>query len=167
MEQKELSSMKQLRIDRGVTQSHLAARLGINQAALSRLENRADISVSMLKSLVEALGGKLHLSAEFVDTTIDLSGFTSNERLEDLRALVNQHCGIHPMPPERASDEFRVRTVDESLVTLEKLSNHQVLEIPIRRVLEVLPATSTKPPTIVLRGRLDWSANEKLWRFTL
>jgi transcriptional regulator with XRE-family HTH domain len=167
MERTELPSMKQLRIDRGVTQSHLAGRLGINQAALSRLENRDDVSVSMLKSLVEALGGKLRLSAEFADVTIDLSGFTGNEKLEDLRALVNHHCVIHPMPPERASDEFLVRTVDESLVTLEKLSNHQILEIPIRRVLEVLPATSSNVPTIVLRGSLHWSANEKLWRLAL
>ena len=71
------------------------------------------------------------------------------------------------MPPEGAADLFLVRKVDESLVELEKLSNGQLLEIPIRRVLEILPRTSTMAPTIVLRGSLKWSAHEKLWRVAL
>ena len=159
--------MKDLRTERGVTQAHLASRLAIHQTALSRLESRPDVSVSMLKSFVEALGGKLEIAAVFRDSSIHLTGFADNPSFADLQALLNQQCCIHPMPPERGDDRFLVRKVDESLVELEKLSNRQVLEIPLRRVLEVLPATSSTPPMIVLRGSLKWSAHEKLWRVSL
>ena len=71
------------------------------------------------------------------------------------------------MPEDRATDLFLVRRVDESLAELEKISNHQLVEIPIRRVLEVQAETSATPPTIVLRGGLRWSAHEKLWKVVL
>ena len=167
MEQKQMPTLKDLRVERGVTQAHLAARLGIHQAALSRLEARTEISTAMLKSFVEALGGKLAVTAVFPDTTIAITGFSETPALSDLQMLVSHQCCIHPMPPERAGDRFIVRNVDESLIELQKLSNHQLLEVPVRRVLEVLPKTSTAPATIVLRGRLDWSAHEKLWRVSL
>jgi hypothetical protein len=71
----------------------------------------------------------------------------------------------------RRSYSFVVRGeewfADDSLVELQKSSNQQVIEIPVRRVFEVLPETSVSPPTIVLRGSLKWSANEKLWRVSL
>lgn len=159
--------MKDLRTERGVTQMHLASRLGIHQTALSRLEGRTDVSVSMLKSYVEALGGKLEINAIFPDATMMLARIADMQPLEELRALEWKQCFIHPMPPERANDRFLVRRVDDSLVELEKLSNHQVVEIPIRRVLEVLPATSDGVPTIVLRGSMKWSAHDKLWRVSL
>jgi transcriptional regulator with XRE-family HTH domain len=167
MDRKELPTLKDLRTERGVTQAHLASRLGIHQTALSRLESRTGVSVSMLKSVVEALGGKLEITAAFPDAAISLDKLADTPTLGDLQALVLQQCCIYPMPPERATDRFMVRSVDESLVELEKLSNMQVLQIPLRRVLEVLPATSSAPPTIVLRGSLKWSAHEELWRIAL
>jgi transcriptional regulator with XRE-family HTH domain len=168
MKREESPTLKDLRTGRGLTQAHLATRLGIHQTALSRLEARADISVSMLKSYVEALGGKLEINAVFPDAAVSLSRIAEVQHLEELHALEWQQCCIHPMPPERAADRFLVKRVDDSLIELEKLSNGQVLEIPIRRVLEVLPATSSVPVrTIILRGSLKWSANEKLWRVSL
>jgi transcriptional regulator with XRE-family HTH domain len=167
MELKDLPTLKELRADRGSTQAHLAARLGLNQAVLSRLESRADLSVSMLRSYIEALGGKLQLTAQFPDASITLSGLTSTEIREDLRALVNQQCYLHPMPADRKTDRFMLRRVDDALIEVEKLSNMQYLEIPIRRVLEVLPATTWEPATIVLRGKLEWTAHQKLWKMAL
>jgi transcriptional regulator with XRE-family HTH domain len=167
VEPKDLQTLKELRSDRGSTQAHLAMRLGLNQAALSRLESRADLSVSMLRSYVEALGGSLELTAVFQDARITLSGLTSTETREDLLALLNQQCYLHPMPDDRKTDLFLVSRVDEALIEVQKLSNAQRLEIPIRRVLEVLPATSPNLPTIVLRGKLEWSAHQKLWKMAL
>jgi hypothetical protein len=43
------------------TQAAIAAVLGVKQLAVSRLEHRADIHFSSLRSYVEALGGSLHL----------------------------------------------------------------------------------------------------------
>jgi hypothetical protein len=139
----------------------------LNQAALSRLESRADLSVSMLRSCVEALGGRLEVTAVFPDASITLSCLTSTETREDLRALVNQQCYLQLMPEDHETDRFMVGHVDDALVKLLKLSNAQYAEIPIRRVFEVLPATSQAPATIVLRGKLEWSAHQKLRKMVL
>jgi transcriptional regulator with XRE-family HTH domain len=167
MDRKELPTLKDLRTERGITQAHLASRLGIHQAALSRLEGRSDVSVSMLKSFVEALGGKLQIAAVFPNAAVSLDKLADTPTVGDLQTLVLQQCYIHPMPPDRATDRFMIRRLDESLLELEKLSNRQIVEIPVRRVLEVLPATSSGLPTIVLRGSLQWSAHEKLWKVAL
>ena len=167
METKDLPTLKELRSERGSTQAFLATRLGFNQAVLSRLESRADLSVSMLRSYVEALGGRLEIAALFPDARVTLSGLTSTEIREDLRALVNQQCYLHPMPEDHKTDRFMLSHVDEALIKVQKLSNAQYVEIPIRRVFEVLPATSQVPATIVLRGKLEWSAHQKLWKMVL
>lgn len=166
-EPRDLATLKDLRTARNATQAQLAARLGIHQTALSRLEGRSDITMSMLKSFIEALGGKLRLAAVFPDATFSLGKLAENPTWSDLRALEWKQCRISPMPEERADDLFLVRCVGESLLELEKISNRQMVEIPIRRVLEVQPATSTVPTTIVLRGGLRWSAHEKLWKVVL
>lgn len=162
-----MPTMKELRIQRGATQADLAGRLGLTQATLCRLESKEDVTVGRLRSYVEALGGTLELMAVFPDASFKLSGLTNVETRDELRALVYKECRLHPMPEGRKDDRFLVRRVDDALVEIQKRSNSQLLEFPIRRVLEVLPATSWEPATIVLRGRLEWSANKKLWDFVL
>jgi transcriptional regulator with XRE-family HTH domain len=167
MESKDIPTLKDLRADRGATQSDIAARLAMSQAALSRIESRGDLTVSMLRSYVEALGGKLQLAAVFSDASITLSGLTGTETRDELLALVNHQCYIRPMPEDRKLDPFFVRRVDEALVEVEKVSNGQHLEIPIRRVLEVFPKTPSTLGMIVLRGKLEWSAHQKLWKIAV
>lgn len=167
MEHHNPATLKDLRTARNATQAQLAGRLGIHQTALSRLEGRSDISISMLKSFIEALGGKLRIAAVFPDATFTLGKLAENPTWSDLRSLEWKQCRLSPMPEDRADDLFLVRRVDESLLELEKISNHQLVEIPIRRVLEVQPETSAAPTTIVLRGGLRWSAHEKLWKIAL
>lgn len=53
-----------------LTQEELAARLGIQQAAVSKLEHRTDTTVSTLRGAIEAMGGKLELFAHFPDNTV-------------------------------------------------------------------------------------------------
>jgi transcriptional regulator with XRE-family HTH domain len=161
-------TLQELRTHRGLKQAEVAARLSMQQAALSKLESRKDLYVSMLRGFIEALGGKMEIHALFPNEKIVVAGLDKSSVQESLRGLVNHLCRIHPMPPDRSEDQFRVSAVDESgNVTVEKLSNHQSLEIPVRRVLEVLPATSTTPPTIVLHGSIAWSAHRQLWNFVL
>lgn len=57
--------LQQLRKIAGVTQEDLATKLEITQAALSKLENRADVHVSTMRQYVEALGAKLQINAAF------------------------------------------------------------------------------------------------------
>ena len=50
--------LARLRKLQGLTQTELAGRLKIKQAAVSRMEGRADIKVSNLIRYLEALGGQ-------------------------------------------------------------------------------------------------------------
>ena len=60
-------SLRDLRKALRRTQSHVASDLGINQENVSRIERRTDLLISTLSGYVEAMGGKLHLVAEFPD----------------------------------------------------------------------------------------------------
>ena len=57
--------LAELRSARGVTQVELARRLGRRQGSVSELERRDDGFVSSLREYVEALGGRLEVSAVF------------------------------------------------------------------------------------------------------
>lgn len=65
----------------GMTQTELAGTLEIAQGSVSKIENQADMYLSTLRKYVHALGGELHLTAEFPDgRRIEIS------RLDDLVA---------------------------------------------------------------------------------
>jgi transcriptional regulator with XRE-family HTH domain len=51
----------------GFTQEDLANRLGVQQAAVSRLERRSDITLSSLRRYVEALGAQLEINVRTPD----------------------------------------------------------------------------------------------------
>lgn len=61
-----------------VTQETLADRLGIQQAAVSKLERRTDTTVGTLQRIVRALGGELELLARFPDESVVISQFDEN-----------------------------------------------------------------------------------------
>lgn len=56
----------------GVSQTDLAEALGRSQGAISQLENRDDVTLSLLKKYIEGMGGTLKVSAEFPDATIPI-----------------------------------------------------------------------------------------------
>ena len=60
-------TLRQLRKARKRSQVKLAKQLGVKQAAVSKLERRADMYVSTLRGLVEAMGGTLEIVARFPD----------------------------------------------------------------------------------------------------
>jgi transcriptional regulator with XRE-family HTH domain len=49
------------------SQAKLGKKMGIKQAAVSRLEHRADMHVSTLKQIISALGGKVKIIAQFAN----------------------------------------------------------------------------------------------------
>ena len=69
MKQELLAEMPlhELRRARALTQRDMAKMLKVNQPAVSKLEQRADVYVSSLRSYIEAVGGKLKIVAEFPD----------------------------------------------------------------------------------------------------
>ena len=54
-------ALDELREAQRMTQEHLAKLLGVNQSAISRMERRTDMYISTLKSIIEAMGGKLQI----------------------------------------------------------------------------------------------------------
>ena len=60
--------LAELRESRGLTQVQLAERLGVSQVNVSRIERAEDTQLSTINRYVEALGGRLELSAVFDDT---------------------------------------------------------------------------------------------------
>lgn len=70
-------ALDELRQARDMTQVHLAKILGVNQAAVSKLERRADMYVSTLQDFVRAMGGELKITARFPEGTVEIRQFES------------------------------------------------------------------------------------------
>jgi transcriptional regulator with XRE-family HTH domain len=68
--------LKEIRRLRGKSQKDLAAKLGIRQPSLSKLESQDDMHLSTLRKIVNALGGELVLVARFPDGQTELAQFT-------------------------------------------------------------------------------------------
>jgi len=76
-------TLRTIREATDTTQVSVAERSQIDQADVSRLENRADFDdcqVATLRRYVAALGGKLELVAKFGDKVITLAGAEENPR---------------------------------------------------------------------------------------
>lgn len=67
--------LDELREARAMTQVHLAKILGVNQAAVSKLERRTDMYVSTLQDFVKAMGGELRITARFPEGTVEINQF--------------------------------------------------------------------------------------------
>ncbi|NBX04161.1 MAG: XRE family transcriptional regulator [Alphaproteobacteria bacterium] len=61
----EESTLQELRKTLNCSQSKLAKKLRVNQAAVSKIERRPDMHVSTLRSFIEAMGGSLEILAQF------------------------------------------------------------------------------------------------------
>jgi transcriptional regulator with XRE-family HTH domain len=60
-------TLQDMRKARKLTQESMAELLGIRQDSVSRLEKRAHLLLSTLRSYVKAMGGDLKIVAEFPD----------------------------------------------------------------------------------------------------
>lgn len=69
--------LHELRQARALTQRELAESLNVNQPAVAKLEQRADIYVSSLRNYIEAAGGRLKIIAEFPEGDVAITNFAS------------------------------------------------------------------------------------------
>ena len=67
--------LQELRAARKLTQEELAKTLNVNQAAVSKLERRADMYVSTLREFVRAMGGELEITARFPEGAVRINQF--------------------------------------------------------------------------------------------
>ena len=63
----EEATLRQLREARHRSQEQIAQTLGIQQAAVSKMERRTDMYISTLRNLIRAMGGELEVTARFPD----------------------------------------------------------------------------------------------------
>ncbi len=71
----EEATLRQLREARERSQVELGEKLHIKQAAVSKLERRADMYLSTLRNYIEAMGGKLEIVARFPDQVVRITQF--------------------------------------------------------------------------------------------
>jgi hypothetical protein len=78
-------SLRELRLLTGRTQVDVADEMGVAQGEISRLERRDDAKLSTLRAYVEALGGKLELTAKVGDRSVALHAFLPPKSGQALR----------------------------------------------------------------------------------
>ena len=67
--------LQELRKALELTQQQVAASLGVNQVAVSKMESQTDMYVSTLRRFVEAMGGELRIVAHFPEGNVEISQF--------------------------------------------------------------------------------------------
>ncbi len=75
--------LHELRRARALTQRDLAETLKVNQPAVAKLERRADVYVSTLRSYIESVGGRLKIVAEFPEGEVAITNFSDAGEVED------------------------------------------------------------------------------------
>ncbi len=89
-------SLRDLRKAMDRTQVALARKLRMGQDGVSRLERRADMLISTLRDYVRALGGELHIVAEFPNRP--------PVRLTELGSIAERHpARARSRPAKRAA----------------------------------------------------------------
>ena len=68
-------ALAELRQARERSQEELGRALKVNQPAVAKLEKRTDMYVSNLRRYVEALGGRLEITAKFPEGSVSITNF--------------------------------------------------------------------------------------------
>jgi predicted XRE-type DNA-binding protein len=76
-------ALHQLRQVRGFSQANVADTLAVKQPAVAKMERREDMHISTLRDFVRAIGGALHIFAEFPD------GMARIQNLSDVRETIS------------------------------------------------------------------------------
>jgi predicted transcriptional regulator len=67
---REEMTLEELRKARDLSQEEIAQALAVGQPAIAKLEKRTDMHISNLRRYIEALGGKLEITARFPDASV-------------------------------------------------------------------------------------------------
>jgi len=75
-ELREKMALRELRQAIGISQQALADKLNVLQPAIAKMERRADIRISSLQKLIEAMGGSLEIRAHFPHGDVTIANYT-------------------------------------------------------------------------------------------
>src|SRR5664279_1150404 len=81
----EEATLRQLRHAREQSQEEVAKKLHIKQAAVSKLERRADMYLSTLRGFIEAMGGTLEIVARFPNRAVRITQFEAIDPEENVQ----------------------------------------------------------------------------------
>ncbi|MEL7536069.1 MAG: helix-turn-helix domain-containing protein [Pseudomonadota bacterium] len=97
------SELRRLRLAAGLTQEQIATRMGVQQAAVSKIEKGGDVHLSTIQRYVEALGAWLRMNAHFAsDAPLSLSLCEAFDvEPGDDAQLVLPLFGDEPLKPRR------------------------------------------------------------------
>lgn len=86
---------------------------------------------------------------------------------ETLRELAERKSRVHvnPLVPTGLGDVFLVTDVDQDLLVLTKSTNNEEVDVPLSRIIEVLPPTNNDHGTVAISGRIQWTSLPKRWKF--
>ncbi len=73
---REKMALHELREALQVTQTSLAALLGVEQPAIAKLERRDDAHIAKIRQVIEGLGGELRLVAHFPSGDVTITNFS-------------------------------------------------------------------------------------------
>ena len=76
IELREDMALHELRKALGQSQEALAAKLDVNQPAITKMERRTDIRISSLKRMIEAMGGSLEIKAHFPQGGVTITNYS-------------------------------------------------------------------------------------------
>jgi len=76
-------ALSELREALQMTQSQLGEKLSIKQPAIARTEQRDDVSISHLRSIIEAMGGELDLVARFPEGEVKINDFAGSQQHDE------------------------------------------------------------------------------------
>ena len=80
-------TLADLREAKKLTQIQLAKKMHVNQAAVSKIERRADMYVSTLQRMIEKMGGKLEIRAQFPHGDVRINQFRTIRRSKSMAPL--------------------------------------------------------------------------------
>jgi hypothetical protein len=161
-------------------EQELAIAAFIQQVLERNLPVRAYVHKDIAR---EGLRDKLHINpvifADDKEVLDDLRAFLPRWKLErseprrtvlsELRGFLdkNQRFQLEPyVPPQLPSFDLWVDKVDEKVLHITDRGWHAPREIPLSRILEVLPAGASGKPTILLNGRAQLvTLNSPHWEF--
>ena len=63
-----------------LTQKALGKALNVNQPAVAKLERRTDMYVSNLRAYIEAVGGRLNITAQFPQGNVTITNFSDSRK---------------------------------------------------------------------------------------
>ena len=87
-------ALQELRQAMELTQQEIAAKLQMNQAAVSKLEHQSDMYVSTLRRFLSAVGGELRIVASFAEGDVVISQFEELRTGDSTRAYTQQSAPI-------------------------------------------------------------------------